>query len=189
MFSLFKHIDIDCVYQLKTSSIFLPVLHVYLLAFLRCLYQSQIITLKQELVPLSIFKICIRYVFSEWVLQFKTFPGFEHIFYNPHLKKIQNIQQTDSSSSPVLIWMFSRNHLLLQSSHLTAFRHSSNLLHSPLFFAVKTIVTVEQEEHLHYFPICNRTAVLMYFKEPFFVSVKKMPSKNKNHVVCYCTYQ
>ena len=61
MFSLFKHIDIDCVYQLKTSSIFLPVLHVYLLAFLRCLYQSQIITL----VPLSIFKICIRYVFSE----------------------------------------------------------------------------------------------------------------------------
>lgn len=24
MFSLFKHIDIDCVYQLKTSSIFLP---------------------------------------------------------------------------------------------------------------------------------------------------------------------
>ena len=50
MFSLFKHIDIDCVYQLKTSSIFLPVLHVYLLAFLRCLYQSQIITLKQELV-------------------------------------------------------------------------------------------------------------------------------------------
>lgn len=34
MFSLFKHIDIDCVYQLKTSSIFLPVLHVYLLAFL-----------------------------------------------------------------------------------------------------------------------------------------------------------
>lgn len=29
MFSLFKHIDIDCVYQLKTSSIFLPVLHVY----------------------------------------------------------------------------------------------------------------------------------------------------------------
>ena len=26
MFSLFKHIDIDCVYQLKTSSIFLPVL-------------------------------------------------------------------------------------------------------------------------------------------------------------------
>ena len=65
MFSPFKHIDIDCVYQLKTSSIFLPVLHVYLLAFLRCLYQSQIITLKQELVPLSIFKICIRYVFSE----------------------------------------------------------------------------------------------------------------------------
>ena len=45
--------------------VFLPVLHVYLLAFLRCLYQSQIITLKQELVPLSIFKICIRYVFSE----------------------------------------------------------------------------------------------------------------------------
>ncbi len=37
------------------------------------------------------------------ILQFKTFPGFEHIFYNPHLKKIQNIQQTDSSSSPVLI--------------------------------------------------------------------------------------
>ena len=127
MFSLFKHIDIDCVYQLKTSSIFLPVLHVYLLAFLRCLYQSQIITLKQELVPLSIFKICIRYVFSEWILQFKTFPGVEHIFYNPHLKKIQNIQQTDSSSSPVLIWMFSRNHLLLQSSHLTAFRHLKNL--------------------------------------------------------------
>ena len=37
MFSLFKHIDIDCVYQLKTSSIFLPVLHVYLLAFLRAM--------------------------------------------------------------------------------------------------------------------------------------------------------
>ena len=66
MFSLFKHIDIDCVYQLKTSSIFLPVLHVYLLAFLRCLYQSQIITLKQELVPLSIFKMCIRYSVSEF---------------------------------------------------------------------------------------------------------------------------
>ncbi len=67
MFSLFKHIDIDCVYQLKTSSIFLPVLHVYLLAFLRCLYQSQIITLKQELVPLSIFKICIgMYSVSEF---------------------------------------------------------------------------------------------------------------------------
>ena len=30
-----------------------------------------------------------RYVFSEWILQFKTFPGFEHIFYNPHLKKFK----------------------------------------------------------------------------------------------------